>query len=207
LRKILVTDDHAIVRMGMQRLLTRLLPEVTVLEAVSRLSMLQMLREHPDLGLLLLDLGLPDGNGLRSVEEALAMRPELPVVVVSGIEDADLARRALDLGVIGYVPKSADPAVTENAMRLVLAGGSYIPPFALAPRSGVRLAGATFTARQQDIMRELCGGLSNKQVAQRLGLTEATVKGHLTTIFRLLRVNSRSQAILAVQQLQQLPPP
>lgn len=191
----------------MQRLLTRLLPEVTVLEAASRLSMLQALHQHPDLGLLLLDLGLPDGSGLRTVEEALAIRPDLPIVVVSGIEDPDLARRALDLGVIGYVPKSADPAVTENAIRLVLSGGSYVPPFALAARPGARLAGSAFTVRQQEIMQALCSGLSNKQVAHRLGLTEATVKGHLTTIFRLLRVNSRSQAILAVQQLQQLPPP
>lgn len=196
LHKVLVTDDHAIIRMGLVQLLRHLLPGVTVLEAASRLQALSALREHPDIDLLLLDLNLPDGKGLRTAEEVLAMRPLLPVAIVSGEEDADAVRRAMALGLVGYIPKSTNAELTENAFRLLLAGGCYWPRAAQAGAAGWR-APPELGERQQQVLRAVCRGLSNKQIADELGLTEATVKAHLTQVFRALKVNSRSQAIAA----------
>jgi two-component system, NarL family, nitrate/nitrite response regulator NarL len=201
IRKILITDDHNLVRFGIAQLIVRLLPSATVLHAVNRIDTIQLLRAHADLGLLVVDLSLPDSHGLRVVEDALATRPLLPVVVISGSEDAELARRAINLGVLGFVPKSADAALTEQAFRLVFAGGRYLPPFAYAVSRGERISPLTLTERQLQVMRHMCEGMSNKQIANALGLTEATVKGHLTTVFRVLKVSSRSQAILAAQKL------
>ena len=206
LRKVLVTDDHALIRMGLVRLVNRILPEAAVLEARTRLEMLQTLSQHPDIELLLLDLGLPDAHGLHMLEEVFAARPQLPVVVVSAQEDARLARRALGLGAMGYVPKSADPAVTENALRLIMSGGRYLPSFAFSESDTARPAPAGLTERQRDVLALMCKGMSNKQIANELELTEATVKGHLTTVFRVLKVNSRSQAIVAARALELIPP-
>lgn len=206
LRKILVTDDHALIRMGLVRLVNRILPEAAVLEARTRLETLQTLSRHPDIDLLLLDLGLPDAHGLRVLEEVFAVRPQLPVVVVSAQEDARLARRALGVGAMGYVPKSADPAVTENALRLIISGGRYLPSFAFSEGDSAKPAPAGLTERQRDVLALMCKGLSNKQIANELGLTEATVKGHLTTVFRVLKVNSRSQAMVAARALELIPP-
>lgn len=206
LRKVLVTDDHALIRMGLVRLVNRILPEAAVLEARTRLETLQTLSQHPDIELLLLDLGLPDAHGLHMLEEVFAARPQLPVVVVSAQEDARLARRALGLGAMGYVPKSADPAVTENALRLIMSGGRYLPSFAFSEGGTAKPAPAGLTERQRDVLALTCKGMSNKQIANELGLTEATVKGHLTTVFRVLKVNSRSQAIVAARALELIPP-
>jgi DNA-binding NarL/FixJ family response regulator len=197
LKKVLITDDHAIIRMGLVRLLQHLLPGATVLEAVSRLSTLSMVREHPDLELLLLDLNLPDGHGLRTAEEVLALRPLLPVAIVSSEEDPAVVRRALALGLVGYIPKSTNAELTENALSRLLAGGSYWPRAAAPDRAGGLHPGA-LGDRQQEVLRAVCRGLSNKQIAAELGLTEATVKAHLTQVFRVLKVNSRSQAIAAM---------
>ena len=130
----------------------------------------------------------------------------MPVVVVSAQEDARLARRALGLGAMGYVPKSADPAVTEHALRLIMSGGRYLPSFAFSESDTAKPTPAGLTERQRDVLALICKGMSNKQIANELGLTEATVKGHLTTVFRVLKVNSRSQAIVAARALELIPP-
>ena len=201
IRRVLITDDHNLVRFGIAHLMGRLLPGAQILHAVNRLDTAQLVRANPDLGLLVVDLSLPDSNGLRVIEDVQAIRAVLPIVVISGIEDAELARRAIDMGVLGFVPKSADALLTEQAFRLVLAGGRYLPPFAYAVSRAERFSPLTLTERQLQVMRHMCEGLSNKQIANALDLTEATVKGHLTTVFRALKVSSRSQAILAAQKL------
>lgn len=202
LKKILVTDDHAIIRMGLVRLLQTLLPGATVLETASRLGTLALVRDEPGIELLLLDLNLPDGQGLRTAEEVLALRPLLPVAIVSSMEEPAVVRRAMALGLVGYIPKSTNAEITENALRLLLSGGSYWPRSAVAGGNAVR--GHELGERQRDVLQAVCRGLSNKQIAEELGLTEATVKAHLTQVFRVLKVNSRSQAIAAM--LRQPPP-
>jgi DNA-binding NarL/FixJ family response regulator len=201
IRKVLITDDHSLVRAGIAHLVSRLLPEAEVLHAETRLGTLQALAAHPDIGLLVVDLTLADAHGLGIIESVFAHHPLLPVVVVSGVEDADLARRAVALGVLGFVAKSADSAATEAALQTVLNGGHYLPSFAYAVPQQKPFSPSNLSERQTEVMRLMCEGLSNKQIGAALGLTEATVKGHLTLVFRALKVSSRSQAILAAQAL------
>lgn len=204
IRKVLITDDHSLVRAGIAHLVSRLLPEAEVLHAETRLGTLQTLNTHPDIRLLVVDLTLPDAHGLGIIESVFAHHPLLPVVVVSGVEDADLARRAVALGVLGvlgFVAKSADSAATEAALQTVLNGGRYLPSFAYAVPQQKPFSPSNLSERQTEVMRLMCDGLSNKQIGAALGLTEATVKGHLTLVFRALKVSSRSQAILAAQVL------
>lgn len=201
IRKVLITDDHSLIRFGIAALVSRLLPSATVLHQATRLGTLQALCTDAEIGLLVVDLTLTDSHGLRIVEDIVALRPLMPLVVISGSEDGVLARRALALGVLGFVSKSADANLTEHAFKLILAGGRYIPGFAFAGSLESDGARANLTERQAEVMRLMCEGMSNKQIASSLELTEATVKGHLTTVFRVLKVSSRSQAILAAQRL------
>lgn len=195
--KVLITDDHSLLRLGMLQLLRGLLPDSTLLEAGSRLEMLGQLQQHPDLDLLLLDLSLPDAQGLRTAEEVLQLRPLLPIAIVSSQVDAALVRQAMALGLVGYLPKTTHAQLTENALRLLLSGGCYWPrDSAAAPAQPLPFP--ALGERQQEVLQAVCRGLSNKQIAAELGLTEATVKAHLTNAFRALKVNSRSQAIALV---------
>lgn len=195
--KVLITDDHSLLRLGMLQLLRGLLPDSTLLEAGSRLEMLALLQQHPDVDLLLLDLSLPDAQGLRTAEEVLQLRPLLPIAIVSSQVDAGLVRHAMALGLVGYLPKTTHAQLTENALRLLLSGGCYWPrDLAAAPAQPLPFP--ALGERQQEVLQAVCRGLSNKQIAAELGLTEATVKAHLTNAFRALKVNSRSQAIALV---------
>jgi DNA-binding NarL/FixJ family response regulator len=200
IHKVLITDDHAMLRVGLAQMVRRLLPDCHVIEAGTRLETLSVLRAQPDVDLLLLDLNLPDGQGLRTAEEVLSLRPLLPVALVTSDTDAALARRAMSLGLVGYLPKSTDASLTSNALQMLLSGGTYWPRNALraSPAADVM---SHLGERQQAVLEAVCRGLSNKQVAQELRLTEATVKAHLTTVFRVLKVNSRSQAIALVHRL------
>lgn len=202
--KVLITDDHAVLRLGMLQLLRGLLPDSTLLEAGSRLEMLGLLQQHPDVDLLLLDLSLPDAQGLRTAEEVLHLRPLLPIAIVSSQVDAALVRQAMALGLVGYLPKTTHAQLTENALRLLLSGGCYWPRD-LAATPAQPLPFPALGERQQEVLQAVCRGLSNKQIAAELGLTEATVKAHLTNAFRALKVNSRSQAIALLHSLQARP--
>ena len=203
IRKVLITDDHNLVRFGIAHLIGRLLPPpfTEVLHAVNRLETIQLLSADPMIGLLIVDLTLSDSHGLRVVEDALAVRSALPIIVISAIEDAALAQRAVSMGALAFVPKSADATMTEQCFRLVLSGGRYLPPFAYLAKLTDELSTQELTTRQKEVIHLMCEGKSNKSIALELGLTEATVKGHLTTVFRFLKVSSRSQAILAAQKL------
>lgn len=199
-RQVLVVDDHGIVRAGIVNLLQRLLPRAEVIEAGSRTQALERLRGAPDIGLVTLDLALPDGDRLSVLRDIRRDFSGVPVVVLSALEDATLAAQAMNLGAVGYIPKSTDPELIENALRVVLAGGSYVPRFLLAAQRARGPAPAeTLTERQREVLSLLAQGLPNKEIARTLGLSETTVKTHLATIFRVLKARNRSQALLAAR--------
>lgn len=165
--KVLIADDHAVLRLGIAQLLRGLRADSLLLEADSRLAMLRLVQDHPDPDLLLLDLGLPDGQGLRTVEEVLALRPLLPIAIVSSMADPALARQAMALGVVGYIPKTTHAPLMENALRLLLSGGCYWPrELAVGPARPVALLPA-LGKRRQEVLQGVCRGLSNKQIAAR----------------------------------------
>lgn len=202
--KILVVDDHPLVREGMRHLLAGMEDATEVHEAPSAEAALGVLETHPGLDLAVLDLNLPDRDGISLLTEFGRRAPDLPVVMLSGVEDPDLMRRALEAGAAGFIPKSSLSQVIVPALKLVLAGGVYIPP-EMAPGRGVQpargpgaaTAAPELTSRQREVLQLIASGKSNKQIAAALQLSEPTVKGHVVAVFRALQVRTRTQAIAA----------
>ncbi|MEX2165027.1 MAG: response regulator transcription factor [Sulfuricaulis sp.] len=210
--KILVADDHELIREALRHVLKQLDEHVILLEAQNGAGVLHLVNEHVDLDLLLLDLNLPGTSRFATLAELRRKHATLPVVILSAQEDAATMRTALDLGAMGFIPKSANNAVMVSALRLVLSGGRYIPPELLnaapgsiepntnlsAPKSPADLG---LTERQLDVLALMVQGKSNKLICRELGLAEATVKIHVTAILRTLKVSSRAQAIVTVNRL------
>lgn len=195
--KFLVVDDHAVMREGLAVVLRRLEPDAAVLEAGDGATALALAAAHRDIGLVLMDLTMPDAAGLSAVATFVAVHPATPLIVVSSSEAPADVRAALALGALGYVAKAANASTLAAAIRLVLSGEVYVPPFmARADGDGLAppAAAEVLTSRQQAVLALIRQGASNKEIAYRLGVTEGTVKAHLTTIFRLLGVANRAQA-------------
>jgi len=206
--KILLADDHVLFRAGLIHVLRQLDNNVEVIEAGTCADALALAEAHPDLTLALLDLRMPDGDGLNAFAAIIERRSTLPVVVLSASEKRDDMQRALKAGALGFIPKATTPTVMLNALRLVLSGGIYVPPEMIHLSDSGGSAGdgdasaSGLTPRQFDVLARLIEGKTNKAIANELGLTEATVKAHVTAVFRALKVNNRTQAARAVETLQ-----
>lgn len=181
---------------------------VELAQAGSLSAAIDCVETTPEFDLALLDLNMPAMNGIAGLRQFRQRFPEIPVVIVSGSDSSADAQQALDAGAAGYIHKSSAPQVMLSALQLVLAGGVYVPPQALrrdaeehAPGPGKGKLGG-LTARQTDVLRLLAAGKPNKLIARELGLSEGTVKIHLSTIFRVLDVNNRTEAVLAAQAMQ-----
>jgi two-component system, NarL family, nitrate/nitrite response regulator NarL len=206
--KLLIVDDHAILREGLAAMLRQVGPDTEVLQAGESAEGLRMAEQHADLDAVFLDLEMPGSGGMSAIPEFGKRRPELPVIVLSSSEDPRDVRRALALGALGYIPKSSPPRTLLSALQLVLSGNIYVPPLMLAPASaaprstGVDAArpGASLTERQLEVLRLLGKGLSNKEIGRDLGLSEKTVKAHVTAIFKTLNVVNRTQAASAARE-------
>jgi len=196
--RIILADDHPIMRSALASALATL-GAPRFVEASDAQGTLAMLDAHPDLDLLLVDLRMPGADGIETVRALRVRAPQVPVVVVSADEDRAHVAQLLALGVSGYVPKSDPPAVIVSAVRLVLAGGTYVPPRLLAGDAPDDLR-PELTPRQVDVLRLLAQGLPNKSIANALGVSEGTVKVHLIAVFRTLNVRNRTAAVLAAQR-------
>jgi two-component system, NarL family, nitrate/nitrite response regulator NarL len=201
--KLLIVDDHPVVRDGLAALLRQLAPDVTVLLAEGGAQGLDLANGHPDLDLVVLDLAMPESDGFAILHEFGRLLPQLPVVVVSSSEDPRDVRRALACGALGYIPKSAPPRTILAAITFVLAGNIYVPmllaqspSFAKdeAASDDARGSLVSLTPRQIDVLRLLREGRSNKEIGRALGLSEKTVKVHVTALFKALNVANRTQA-------------
>lgn len=198
---LLIVDDHAVVRMGMVQLLRGLRGHCELSEAASLAQAQAVLAARPDVALLVLDVHLPGQAPLQALHSLRHSHPLLPVLLLSADSDPDLAAQALHAGACGWLPKSADARVLLGAVELVLAGGCYVPPFLLQTAGAAGAAPQeVLTERQLEVLGQLVQGRSNKEIARTLGLAEPTVKGHLVTIFRVLRVRNRAEAVSAGQR-------
>ena len=201
--KILVVDDHALIREALRGVLEEVKPEAGVIDASSCREALQLAQANAaELDLVLLDLGLPDGDGFDTLGELRDLYPAVAIVVLSASKDRDSVTKALDLGALGFIPKSASRAVMVSALQLVFAGGDTAAATngsrerALsAPMSPSELG---LTERQIDVLALMMQGKSNKAVCRELDLAEATVKNHITAILRALKVTNRTEAVIAV---------
>ena len=192
---IVIVDDHAIVRAGVAHLLRDLRPGCEISQAADLAQALAVLAARPDVALVILDVHLPGQPPLHALRTLRRSHPLLPVALLTADSDPDLAHEALHAGAAGWLPKSANVQVLVRALDLVLAGGCYVPPFLL--RREPVATQEVLTERQLAVLTELVQGRSNKEIARALALAEATVKGHLVTIFRVLRVRNRAEAVTA----------
>jgi DNA-binding NarL/FixJ family response regulator len=201
---IALADDHPIVRSALKSALGTLGPFTRFVEANDAASAVALARSRPDLDLMLMDLGMPGSDGTATVRAIRSDVPTLPLAVVSAQEDRAVVGELLSLGVCGFIPKSDTASVIVGAVRLMLAGGTYVPTRLVQPSvparaaTGERSAAALdLTARQWDVLRLLAQGKSNKLIARELGITEGTVKVHLLAVFRALDVRNRTAAVVA----------
>lgn len=200
--KLLIVDDHALFREGLCHVLRELDEQADILEAPDYERALQHAAATPELDLVLLDLNMPGKDGFTALDSFATRYPTLPVVILSASSLRSDIQRALDAGAMGYIPKDTTSAIMLGALRLILAGGIYIPPNLAqdAPAALDRPRNrSALTPRQLDVLALLVQGISNKDIATRLGLSEGTVKMHVTSIFRELGVSNRTQATLAAQ--------
>lgn len=213
--KVLVIDDHVLVRDALRAVLKESLQEASVAEAPDwRHARLQLEDAH-DLDLILLDLGLPDRDGFEVLSELRASYPTVSVVVLSGRHDRASVTRALDLGALGFIPKTASREVMLSALKLVISGGMYIPPEILDPGKSapadqtppvaagkpVAATDLGLTERQLDVLALLMQGKSNKAICRTLHLAEPTVKNHVSAIMRALKATNRTEAVIAAHAL------
>jgi DNA-binding NarL/FixJ family response regulator len=184
-----------------------LLPQVSIVEADSAEALFRATESNPHADLLLLDLNMPGARGYSALVHLRAVRPELPVLVVSALEDPATIRRALAHGAVGFIPKSADAATIHAAIGAVLSGGTWAPASANvsegidAEEARIARAVRDLTPQQLRVLTMLCDGLANKQIAYALGVGEATIKAHVTVILRKLGARNRTQAVLLASQL------
>ncbi|MFZ5637950.1 MAG: response regulator transcription factor [Pseudomonadota bacterium] len=204
---ILVADDHPLFREALRGAVSRVLPDARLHEADSVEALYALVEREPDADLLLLDLTMPGAHGFSALVHLRAHAPQLPVMVVSAREEPAVMRRALDHGAIGFLPKSADAGSLGDAIGAVLAGDRWAPAAALkAPAAGAEEHDAAqrvreLTPQQFRVLQMLGDGLLNKQIAYELGVSEATIKAHMTAILRKLGASNRTQAVLIAGKL------
>jgi DNA-binding NarL/FixJ family response regulator len=215
--KFLLIDDHALIREALSSVLRELRSDAVVLEAANCRLGMDLIRQHDDLSLILLDLRLPDRDGFDMLTELRESYPAVGVVMLSAFNDRDNVVRALDQGALGFISKTSSRDVLLGALRLVLAGGVYIPPEILGsaapstripaavpagqqPASAPRPSPADLglTERQVDVLALMMQGKSNKLICRALDLAEPTVKNHVSAILKALQVSNRTEAVLAV---------
>ncbi len=195
--RILIVDDHALVREAMARRLARLGRSIKCLEAASTHEALDRLQVAGGVDLIVADLMLPGDSGFSLLAVLGKRYPDVPVVVVSAMDDEASLRRAIQAGASAYVSKTSSGDVLAHAVQVVLDGGSWLP--AAAPvASGGHGSRSHLTGAQQRVLDLLAEGKSNRAIAELLGIAEATVKVHVSAIFRVLGVRNRAQTVAAV---------
>ena len=210
--EILIADDHPLFRSALQQALTLGLgDDVRLSEAASIAELEALLTRTSDWDLVLLDLNMPGAYGFSGLVLLRGQYPQLPVVMISAQEDAAVVARSREFGASGFIPKSSSLETIQQAVRVVLDGDvwwpsniedvAHVSPEAKAASEGL----ASLTPQQFRVLTMVCDGLLNKQIAYELSVSEATIKAHVTAIFRKLGVRTRTQAALLLQQTGSIP--
>ncbi|MGN6479425.1 response regulator transcription factor [Luteibacter sp.] len=205
---VLIADDHPLFRDALQRAVLAALPDATVHTADSVPALFALIETMPEADLLLMDLHMPGARGYSALAHIRGQYPGLPTIVVSGHEEAQVARRALAHGASAYIPKSAAVDDIVEAVRAVLDGDVWLPHQLMggtvelkADEADVAARVASLTPQQFRVLNMIAEGLLNNQIAYDLGVSEATVKAHMTAIMRKLGVSNRTQVALAASHL------
>jgi DNA-binding NarL/FixJ family response regulator len=210
--EILIADDHPLFRSALHQALSLGLgPDARLVEAESIADLEARLTEKSDWDLVLLDLNMPGAYGFSGLVLLRGQYPQVPVVMVSAQEEAAVVVKSREFGASGFIPKSSSLEIIQKAVRTVLDGDVWWPPqvnesISVSPEAKAASEGlASLTPQQFRVLTMVCEGLLNKQIAYELSVSEATIKAHVTAIFRKLNVRTRTQAALLLQQLESIP--
>jgi DNA-binding NarL/FixJ family response regulator len=203
----IIADDHPLFRGAMRQALEGIDANIEILEAGDLESARKKAGDHPEADLILLDLTMPGVSGLSGLIAFRAEFSSLPVVVVSATDDVSTMRRALELGASGFISKSASIDEIREGVRTVLGGGIWTPPDVdLGSEHDQEIASLiariqTLTPQQGRVLGMLAEGLLNKQIAYELGVSEATIKAHVSAVLQKLGVDSRTQAVIQLSKI------
>ncbi|MGF1778570.1 response regulator [Vibrio nomapromontoriensis] len=200
---IIIADDHPLFRNALFQSVHMAISGANLLEADSLSSLLSLLEKSEEPDLILLDLKMPGANGMSGLIQLRADHPDIPIVVISASEEASIVSQVKMHGAFGFIPKSSDMKVLIGALNQVLEGEPYFPIELMSEDSAYNdLAEkiATLTPQQYKVLGMLSDGLLNKQIAYDLNVSEATIKAHMTAIFRKLGVKNRTQAVILLNE-------
>ncbi len=213
--KVLIADDHELFLKGLEMILKDSFPQIELRLAKDYQEIFERISEECDFDLILTDLAMPGARWLEALEKIHAELPETPIIILSAVFDKEVVQKTIELGAAGYIPKTSSNAVIVSAVNLVMSGGVYIPPELLqdtkrdefdllrqiekmpetSDKTGI------LSPRQIDVLNLIAKGRSNKQIAYELGLTEGTVKLHVTAILKVLNVYNRTGAVAEATRL------
>lgn len=216
--RILIADDHELFLKGLEIILKDFNPEAELVKAKNYAEMLNIINKNQSFDLVLTDLAMPGGIWLEALKEIHEKIPETPIIILSAVFEKEIVQKTLDLGASGYIPKTSSNAVILSAVNLVLSGALYIPAELLRETTDSDLndlkridvvSDSTdlkekikiLSPRQLDVLKLIAEGKSNKQIAFELGLTEGTVKLHVTAILKILNVYNRTGAVAQANNL------
>lgn len=205
--RIIIVDDHPLFRGALNQALSVALQHADMVESSSLDELTEQLASDSDIDLILLDLTMPGVQGLSGLLYLRAQHPEIPVIIVSANEDANIIRRCIEFGASGFVPKSKPVELIREAVQHVLEGNVWTPPDMDLEAADDEEVGdlvarlSTLTPQQVRVLMMLGKGLLNKQIAYELNVSEATIKAHVSAILQKLGVDSRTQAVIAVNKI------
>lgn len=206
-RRIIIVDDHPLFRSALRQTLSGGDASILVEEAGDIAALMAALERDRDCDLVLLDLNMPQSRGFSGLLLVRAQYPEVPVMIISAVEEGAVIRRAFELGASGYLHKSVGPVDIRRAIETVLSGEVYVPDGMELPvedaHSNLMKRLGTLTPQQIRVLMMLSDGLMNKQIAYELSISEATVKAHVSAILQKLDVDSRTQAVIAASRIEE----
>ncbi len=203
--KILIADDHALFRDGLTLHLEKLTPKAEILQAANYTQALKLLKSGDNTDLVIVDLEMPDMPWEEGLSKLRQQAPEARFVVISASEEGRNVKKALEYGVKGYISKCSDTKVLTSALHLVLDGGTYLPPSIMDNSGSVTSVQdkrkKLLTPRQFEVLSYVAEGLSNKQIAYKMSVSEATVKLHINALLRAVGATNRTQAVVTAQKM------
>lgn len=199
--KVLIADEHALFRDGLERLVEQLDASSTIIQASNFTQAIKILDTKDKFDLIIIDLDMRDMSWEKGFSEVKNHSGDAKVVVMSAVENVHNIRESLNKGAKGYISKCAEAKLLSGALKLVLDGGVYVPPIMLSKENEATLKTKLLTNRQTEVLNLVAQGLSNKQIAYQIGVSEATVKLHINALLRAVGASNRTQAVVIAQKM------
>lgn len=204
--KVLITDEQSLFRDGLALRLKQIKEDIEIIQSSNLSDMQKILNKDKDIDFLVIDIDMADSNNLEIINKIKQLSPDTKIITISSSEDTKNIKKVLSLDVKGYIPKKLDSNILSGALKLILDGGTYIPPAMLNTSPCININNTitlkkSLTNRQSQVLDLIAQGKSNKQIAYDMGVSEATVKLHINALLRSLKVNNRTQAVITAQKM------